>query len=89
MDQRQMFKQMIEFNKTSFDNSFKGMIMLQEQTERMVNTFLEQATWLPEEGKKVIKEWVKAYNKGREEYKKVVDESFERVQDFFSSSEEA
>jgi hypothetical protein len=84
-----MFKQMIEFNKTSFDNSFKGMIMLQEQTERMVNTFLEQATWLPEEGKKVIKEWVKAYNKGREEYKKVVDESFERVQDFFSSSEEA
>jgi len=87
MDQINMLKQMVEFNKTTFDNSFKAMVMLQEQTETMINTMLGQATWLPEEGRKAIKDWVKAYKKGRDEFKKLVEESFEKVEDFFASSE--
>ncbi len=87
MDQKAMLKQMVEFNKTTFDNSFKTMVMLQEQTETMVNTLLGQATWLPEEGKKVIKDWVKAYKKGRDDYKKLVDQSFTKVEDFFAASD--
>ena len=88
MDQKQVLKQMIEFNKTTFDNSFNAMVMLQEQTERAVNMVLEQATWLPEEGKKALSEWVKAYKKGRDDFKKVVDHSFEKVEDFFASFEQ-
>ena len=76
---------MIEFNKATFDNTFNAMVMLQEQAERLANTLLEQATWLPEEGKKVIEEWVEAYKKGREDFKKAADENFKRVEDFFSS----
>ena len=87
MEQKAMLKQMVEFNKTTFDNSFKTMVMLQEQTETMVNTLLGQATWLPEEGKKVIKDWVKAYKKGRDDYKKLVDQSFTKVEDFFAASD--
>ncbi len=87
MDQKAMLKQMVEFNKTTFDNSFKTMIMLQEQTETMVNTLLGQATWLPEEGKKVINDWVKAFKKGRDDYKKLVDQSFAKVEDFFAASD--
>ncbi len=85
MDQNQILKQMIEFNKAAFDNSLNAMVMLQEQTEKMVNTFLEQATWLPEEGKKAIGEWVKAYKKGRGDFKKAVDENYKKVEDFFTS----
>jgi len=84
-----MFKQMIQFNKSAFDNSFAAMVTLQDQTEKMVNTFLEQATWLPEEGKKVVSEWVASYKKGREEFKKVVDENFKRVEDFFGTPKKA
>jgi len=87
MDQKAMLKQMVEFNKTTFDNSFKTMVMLQEQTETMVNTLLGQATWLPEEGKKVINDWVKAFKKGRDDYKKLVDQSFTKVEDFFAASD--
>lgn len=86
MDQRQIFKQMIDFNRSTFDNSFNAMVMLQEQTEKMANTILEQATWIPEEGKKVIKEWASSYKKGCEDFKKVVDENFKKVEDFFTSS---
>ena len=86
MEYNQMFKQMIDFNKTAFDNTFNALVTLQEQTEKMVNTFLEQATWLPEEGKKVTLDWVKAYKKGCEDFKKAVDENFKRVEDFLASS---
>ena len=89
MDQSQMLKQMIDFNKATFDNSFSAMVMLQEQTEKMVNTFLEQATWLPEEGKKAINEWTKAYKKGCEDFKNSVDENFKKVEDFFTTSQKA
>jgi len=46
---------------------------------------LEQATWLPEQGKKALDEWVQTFKKGREEFKKAVDESFKKVEDFFTS----
>ena len=87
MEQKEILKQMIAFNKTAFDNSFNAMVMVQEQTERMVNTFLVQSTWLPDEGKKVISDWVKAYKKGREDFKKLVDQSYKRVEDFFASAD--
>jgi len=86
MDQNQIFKQMIDFNKATFDNSFKAMVMVQEQTEKMVSTILDQATWLPEEGKKAIKEWTNACKKGSEDFKKAVDDNFKKVEDFFASS---
>ena len=86
MDQKQILKQMIDFNKATFDNTFNAMMMLQEQAERAANTLMEQANWLPEDGKKAINEWVKAYKKGREDFKKVVDENFQKVESFFSGA---
>ena len=89
MESAKITKQMIDFQKTTFDNTFSAMVMLQEQTERMTNTLLDQAAWLPEEGKKAINDWVKAYKKGREDFKKIVDENFTKVEDFFTSFDKA
>ena len=86
MDQKQILKQMVEFNKATFDNSFNAMVMLQEQTERMANTLLEQATWLPEEGKNAISEWVSAYKKGKETFKANVEDSFKKVLEYFEEA---
>jgi hypothetical protein len=82
MDQKQIFKQMVDFNKGAFTNAFNTMVMVQDQNEVLANTLLSQATWLPEEGKKAIKEWVEAFKKGREVYKKTVDEAFIKVEAF-------
>ena len=84
MDQKQLFKQMVDFNKTAFNNNFNAMVMLQEQAERMTNTMLEQATWLPAEGRKAITDWADAYKKGRENFKKLVDDNFQKVDEYFS-----
>jgi hypothetical protein len=70
---------MIDFNKATFDNTFNAMVMLQEQSERAANALMGQATWLPEDVKNAINEWVKAYKKGREDFKKLVGENFQKV----------
>ncbi len=86
MDQKQLLKQILDYNKTAFDNSFNAMVMVQEQTEKMVNSFLDQSTWLPEEGRRVVNEWINSYKKGREELKKAVDENFKKVDSYFSTT---
>jgi len=83
-----MFKQMLNFQKTTFDNSFQAMSTLQEQGEKMVSTFLDQATWLPGEGKKAISDWLKAYQEGRSKFKSAIEDNFAKVEDYFSGSKE-
>ncbi|MEE4356713.1 MAG: hypothetical protein V2I97_09590 [Desulfococcaceae bacterium] len=87
MDQKQMFKQMIDFQKSTFDNSFNAMSSLQEQGEKMVQTFLEQAAWLPEDGKKAVDGWLNAYKEGRSKFKDAVEKNFEKVEKYFAGAE--
>ncbi|MGD1971399.1 MAG: hypothetical protein PVH85_01700 [Desulfobacterales bacterium] len=86
MDPNLMLKQMLDFNKTAYDNSFSAMLTIQEQNAKMVNTFLEQANWMPEEGKKLIRDWVGAYKKGCEDFKKAADDNYKKVEDFFAKT---
>jgi hypothetical protein len=88
MDQKKLFKQMLDFNKSAFENSFNAMVMLQEQAERAGSTILDQATWLPEEGRKAVQDWVGAFKKGREDFKAMIDENYKRVESYFSEGEE-
>jgi hypothetical protein len=87
MDQKQIAKQMIEFNKTAFDNAFNSMIVLQDQTEKLIFRFLEKAPWFPEEGKKAINEWVIACKKGREDFKTTANDSYKKVTEYFAKAE--
>ncbi|NTU49225.1 MAG: hypothetical protein HGA84_09540 [Syntrophobacteraceae bacterium] len=86
MEQKQIIKQMIQVNKTVFETTLNSMAMLQDQMEKTTNMFLEQTTWRPAEGKKVVEEWLKAYKKGRENFKSSVDEGFKKVETFFAES---
>jgi polyhydroxyalkanoate synthesis regulator phasin len=81
METEQFAKQMIDFQKATFDNTFTAVTMLQDQTERMVNTMIEQATWLPEESRRAIEEMVGTYKKGRADFKGVIDENFVKLAD--------
>lgn len=82
MDQKEIAKQMFQFNRTAFENTFASMAMVQDQMEKTMEVFLNQSTWLPAEGKKVMEEYVKACKTARENFKKAVDESYKKVEDF-------
>jgi len=84
MDQKIMLKQILDFNKTSFDNTFHALNMVQDQIEKMVNSMVDQNPLIPEEGRKAIHEWVGSCKKGSQEYKKLVDENFTKVESYFN-----
>jgi polyhydroxyalkanoate synthesis regulator phasin len=84
MDPKQIAKQMMQFNKTAFDNTFDAMTVLQEQTEKMIAMWLDQSPMLPSEGRKAINDWLKAYKKGREDFRSAVDDNYSKVEEFFS-----
>jgi len=89
MDPKKMGKQMIDFYKTTFDNSFNAMMMLQEQMERMSNLYWGQMVNLPDDTKKGLAEWTKSYKKMCEDFKKMVDESFKRLESFVAEAEKS
>jgi len=87
MDQKIIVKQMVDFHKSTFTNTYNAVVMLQDQTEKMISTFLSQASWVPQDVKKVVGEWVATCKKAREEFKNSVDENFRRMEDVFSTAD--
>ena len=86
VDPQKMGKQMMEVYKTNFDNSYSAMMMFQEQMERLVKMQLAMMVNVPDEGKKIMAEWFKSYRKNCEDFKKVVDEGFQKLDSFFSKA---
>jgi hypothetical protein len=84
MEQFDVIKQMVQFNKNAFDQGYNAMDMLQKQNEKMTNSFLDQATWLPEEGKKAVNEWMQLYKKGCNDFKRTADQNCKDVEKLFT-----
>ncbi|MGD8962624.1 MAG: hypothetical protein PVF29_15505 [Desulfobacterales bacterium] len=85
MDQSQFAKQMIDFQKTTFDNVYDSMVMLQDHTEKLASTVFEQATWIPEESSRLVTQWIKIFKKGRNDYKLAVDDIYTRIEDLITA----
>ncbi len=88
MDQKKIAKQMIQFNKTAFDNGYNAMTMMYEQNEKMMVTFLTQAPGLNEEAKKAFKDWMAAYRTGCNDFKILVDENYAKAEGYFNTESE-
>ena len=58
-----------------------------EQSGQMFETFLNQAPGLPEEGKKAVKDWMSAYRTGCNDYKKIVDDHYAKVEEYFAKEQ--
>ncbi|WP_051284004.1 hypothetical protein [Desulforegula conservatrix] len=84
-----MVKQVIEFQKTAFENSFSAMVMIQGQTEKLADQFITKNSLIPEEGQKIINEWRLSFKKGRDDFKKSIDENFKRMESFVEESSDS
>jgi polyhydroxyalkanoate synthesis regulator phasin len=74
-----IIKQMLTFQKTTFDTLFNSMTLLQKQTEDIVDGYMNKANWLPEEGKKAVESWLKACKMGQKKFKKTIDDNFDKI----------
>jgi len=83
METGKIANEMINFQKTLFDNTYSAMNMVLEQTEQMAHNFINQTPWMPENAKTPFEGSADFYKKAREDFKKAVDEGFEKMTGMF------
>jgi len=88
MMNQQLNKQMTEFTRTTMDNTTKALAALQEQTEKMTSMFIDMLPWIPEEGKKALREWDKPYRKGLEDFTAAMNENYKKLEELLAGSYE-
>ena len=84
VETEKLAKQTIAFYKKTFESTFAALDMIQEQTQRMLKMQMDLMTGMPEEGRKVINDWMKVYKKGCDEFKTAVEDKFKQVETYFS-----
>jgi hypothetical protein len=83
MECKDIVKQMMELHKKSFENYFSMMVMLQDQTEKILKPFVDQSPSMSDENKKMLDQWTSEYKKSRDDFKKAVDNGYAKVEAFF------
>jgi len=78
-----MAKQLINLQRIGAEGMISSMIMFWEQAESMLNALLGQVSWVPEEGKKVFREWVDSNKKGCETLKNAVNDGYASLGRYF------
>ena len=81
METVEFAKQTLGFQKTIFENSFNAMIMAQDQTEKMVNSYLDQLPWVTDDGKKSLQTSVNLAKKTRDDFKKAVEDGYRKFEE--------
>ena len=79
----EMALRVIDLQRRTFDGTIKGIGKLQDQTGKMLHKVAQTASWVPDEGKQVVDEWNKATHRGREDFQKTMDKSFDLLTHYF------
>ena len=72
----QLIKDAIGFQKTLFDNAYNLLVKYQDGTEELTNSILERYVPVPEVWRSQTGEWVRSLKDNRTQFKNLVDEGF-------------
>ena len=84
--QTKLLKQMVDFQKSTFDSTYHSMAALQEQGKKMVDLSMEKTPWFPDKGKKIMAEWSAIFQKNSSDFKTLIDQNFSTFYDFVSDA---
>ncbi|MGA3117522.1 MAG: hypothetical protein ABSF90_24185 [Syntrophobacteraceae bacterium] len=79
--QFKMLKPMIDMQRASAEGMLNSLTVMWDQTA----IFFDGATWLPEEGRKQLRQWVDINKKACEGLKSALDSGYSNLEKFFSS----
>lgn len=77
----------VDFQKTTFDTTFKLVAQFQSQSEDAISKLLKGSNWLPKEGKSVVDEWVHLLRTSRTDFDKTVNKSFDLITEYLKRIE--
>lgn len=76
MDTIKIAKQIIEFQKSTFDSAFNAMASLQDQAGTSSKTYFEKVSVVPQESIKAWENFLNMYKKGRDDLKTIVEDGY-------------
>lgn len=88
METTRFAKQTLVFQKTLFENTFNAMAMIQDQTEIIVSSYLDQLPWISEDAKSSLKSSVDLAKKSRNEFKKAVEDGYRKFEELLEERAE-
>ena len=77
----------VEFQKKSILSTLDGIERLQSKTEERVQKFTQDSSYLPDEGKVVVEEWIALAQKSRHDFKESTDKSYGLLLQYFDRIE--
>ena len=80
MEPRAITRQVIDFNKAVFNNTYYGATVMQDYAQNMMNGYLRQFPFVTEEHKKSLDDFLRYLKKAGDQYKEAVDLSFEYLE---------
>ncbi len=77
----------VEFQKKSILSALEGIERFQSKAEERFQKLTQDSSYLPEEGKIVVEEWIALAQKSRHDFKESTDKSYELVLQYFDRIE--
>ncbi len=84
MEYNQMAKQVVDFQRISFENWYNAMSLMQDQATSSMDMVLGQTRWIPEDGRQTIKEWLGMFQKERVRFKDYMEKGFDEYEKFIT-----
>jgi hypothetical protein len=73
----------VEMQRNAFKTTMKGLERLEKITAKGMHDLVKRSSWIPNEGKDVVDEWIDTAKKGRADFHKSMDTSFDLMKHFF------
>jgi hypothetical protein len=77
MESQKFAKQMIDFQKTLFDNTCNAVIVMQDHSENILNGYIKQFPWITEDVRKPLNDSLALCKGARDNYKNAVNQGFD------------
>jgi hypothetical protein len=73
MEPLEIAKQTLHLSKVTFDNTYDAMLLLQEQSQRLIDIYLEQMVAFRDEGKKIADTLMESCRTNGKEFKTTLE----------------
>jgi hypothetical protein len=83
MSSLNIYRQLIELNKSGYETAVRNMNVLNEQIVRLLNQCIDQSVGISDPGKQAAKECTAMYKKSCDDFEKLMDENYRKIEVFF------
>ncbi len=80
MNNIEIIKKTLKFNKKAFENAFKTVTAVQEEGRKVAGEAIEKTEFIPAEGKLAAKKWIEVSKEAGEKFRETVLKGHEQIE---------